>query len=211
MNKVLEVKDLSFAYNKNLILENISCSVNKGEFVALVGENGQGKTTFMRLIIGQLKSKTGSICYGPNEKVGYVPQLSAAISNNFPITVKEILALNLPSRKIFPSKEEEDLIDANLDLVGLKDKKHSLYSDLSGGQKQKVMLAKALIAEPSILLLDEPLIGLDDSSKKSFIDLLVHQSQIHNISIIMISHELEDIEDKIDRTFKIQGGRLEEC
>lgn len=211
MNRVLEVKNLSFAYNKNLILKDISFSVNKGEFVALVGENGQGKTTLMKLLVGQLKTKTGSIDFAAKEKVGYVPQLSAAISNNFPITVKEILALNLSSRRIFQSREEEDLINANLDLIGLRDKKYCLYQDLSGGQKQKVMLGKALIADPTILLLDEPLIGLDDKSKKSFIDLLIHQSKIHDITIIMISHELEDIADKIDRVFKVQEGGLVEC
>ncbi|WP_054251941.1 metal ABC transporter ATP-binding protein [Neofamilia massiliensis] len=211
MNKVLEVENLSFAYNKNLILEDINFSINKGDFVALIGDNGQGKTTLMNLLVGKLKANSGTINFSPGEKLSYVPQLSASTSNNFPITVKEILSLNLSRRRIFPNKKEEDLIDSTLDLIGLRDKKNFVFQDLSGGQKQKVMLGKALISKPSFLLLDEPLIGLDEKSKKSFLKLLIDQSKIHSMTIIMVSHNIEDIKEDINRIFKIDKGRMIEC
>lgn len=211
MNKVLEVENLSFAYNKNLILEDINFSINKGDFVALIGDNGQGKTTLMNLLVGKLKANSGTINFSPCEKLSYVPQLSASTSNNFPITVKEILSLNLSRRRIFPNKKEEDLIDSTLDLIGLRDKKNFVFQDLSGGQKQKVMLGKALISKPSFLLLDEPLIGLDEKSKKSFLKLLIDQSKIHSMTIIMVSHNIEDIKENINRIFKIDKGRMIEC
>lgn len=211
MNKVLEVENLSFAYNKNLILDDINFSINKGDFVALIGDNGQGKTTLMNLLVGKLKENSGTINFSPGEKLSYVPQLSASTSNNFPITVKEILSLNLSRRRIFPNKKEEDLIDSTLDLIGLRDKKNFVFQDLSGGQKQKVMLGKALISKPSFLLLDEPLIGLDEKSKKSFLKLLIDQSKIHSMTIIMVSHNIEDIKEDINRIFKIDKGRMIEC
>lgn len=211
MNKVLDVKDLSFAYNKNLILEDISFSIIKGDFVALIGDNGQGKTTLMNLLVGKLKGNSGSINFSPDEKLAYVPQLSASISNNFPITVKEILSLNLSRRRIFPSKMEEDLIDSTLELIGLRDKKTTVFQDLSGGQKQKVMLGKALISKPSFLLLDEPLIGLDEKSKESFLKVLIDQLKINAMTIIMVSHNIKDIESDVNRVFKIDKGRLIEC
>lgn len=211
MNKVLDVKDLSFAYNKNLILEDISFSINKGDFVALIGDNGQGKTTLMNLLVGKLKGNSGSINFSPDEKLAYVPQLSASISNNFPITVKEILSLNLSRRRIFPSKKEEDLIDSTLELIGLRDKKTTVFQDLSGGQKQKVMLGKALISKPSFLLLDEPLIGLDEKSKESFLKVLIDQLKINTMTIIMVSHNIKVIESDVNRVFKIDKGRLIEC
>lgn len=211
MNKVLEVKDLSFAYNKNLILEDINFSINKGDFVALIGDNGQGKTTLMNLLVGSLRANSGSINFSPDEKLAYVPQLSASISNNFPITVKEILSLNLSRRRIFPNKQEEELIDSTLELIGLRDKKTTVFQDLSGGQKQKVMLGKALISKPSFLLLDEPLIGLDEKSKNSFLKLLIDQSKISTMTIIMVSHNIKDIETDVNRVLKIDKGRLIEC
>lgn len=211
MNKVLEVKDLSFAYNKNLILEDINFSINKGDFVALIGDNGQGKTTLMNLLVGSLRANSGSINFSPDEKLAYVPQLSASISNNFPITVKEILSLNLSRRRIFPNKQEEELIDSTLELIGLRDKKTTVFQDLSGGQKQKVMLGKALISKPSFLLLDEPLIGLDEKSTNSFLKLLIDQSKISTMTIIMVSHNIKDIETDVNRVLKIDKGRLIEC
>lgn len=211
MNKVLKVENLSFAYNKNLILEDINFSIDKGDFVALIGDNGQGKTTLMNLLVGKLKANSGTINFSADEKISYVPQLSASISNNFPITVKEILFLNLSRRRIFPNKKEEELIDSTLDLIGLKEKKNVVFQDLSGGQKQKVMLGKALISKPTFLLLDEPLIGLDEKSKKSFLKLLIDQSKIHSMTIIMVSHNIVDIEAEVNKLFKIARGRLIKC
>lgn len=213
MNKILEVKNLSFGYGNNLIFDNISFSVARGEFVAIVGGNGAGKTSLMKLIIGQLKASSGTIVFDDRDNIGYVPQLSAAISNNFPITVREILALNLLENKRFSfiNRKREADIDSMIKLIGLNGKKNYLYGDLSGGQKQKTMLGKALIANPNLLLLDEPLIGLDEESKKSFLDLLAHQSRVHHITILMITHELDEIRDKVDKILKIGNGSVVEC
>ena len=95
MNKIIELRDISFAYTNNLIFQDVSFSVNEGEFIAIVGENGTGKSTLMKIIIGELSSTSGEVFIENKENIGYVPQLSAATSTNFPITIREIFALNL--------------------------------------------------------------------------------------------------------------------
>ena len=205
MSKIIEIKDISFGYGNNLIFDDVSFSVEEGEFVAIVGENGSGKTTMMKLIVGELEVQKGSIEFNFSDRIGYVPQLSAAISNNFPITVKEILSLNLNNRLngFRLDKASEEKITAILNIVGLKGKKDFLYGELSGGQKQKTMLGKALITNPKLLLLDEPLIGLDKESKTSFLRLLAHQCKDHGITILMITHELKEISEFVDKTIEI--------
>lgn len=213
MNKIIELRDISFAYTNNLIFQDVSFSVNEGEFIAIVGENGTGKSTLMKIIIGELSSTSGEVFIQNKENIGYVPQLSAATSTNFPITIREIFALNLRNEiKRFGkiNKLIDSKIDMMLGIVGLKDKKYSLYGDLSGGQKQKAMLGKALISNPKVLLLDEPLIGLDEESKNSFLELLHHQSEHHKITILMITHDLLEISKYTDRIFKIENGKVKE-
>lgn len=213
MNKIIEVKDVSFGYDKNLILDRINFSVEEGEFVAIVGENGAGKSTLMKLIIGQLKPESGEILFNYQDRIGYVPQLSAAISNNFPITVEEIMSLSLKkSFKDLMSKDsiEEKKIDIILNIVGLEGKKNFLYGDLSGGQKQKIMLGKALITNPKLLLLDEPLIGLDQESKDGFLKMLHHQSREHGITIMMITHELDYLKEYLDKVLILEEGEVKE-
>lgn len=211
MSKIIELKDVSFGYEKNLILDNVSFSVNEGEFVAVVGENGAGKTTLMKLIIGQLKVDSGEIRFNYQDRTGYVPQLSAAISNNFPITVNEIMSLNLEGNIFSKNKKEnKEKIDTILNIVGLKGKNNYLYGDLSGGQKQKTMLGKALITNPKLLLLDEPLIGLDEKSKESFLHLLAHQCKAHGITILMVTHELKDINMYLDKILEVGEGKVKE-
>lgn len=140
MNKIIELRDISFAYTNNLIFQDVSFSVNEGEFIAIVGENGTGKSTLMKIIIGELSSTSGEVFIENKENIGYVPQLSAATSTNFPITIREIFALNLRNEiKRFGkiNKLIDSKIDMMLGIVGLKDKKYSLYGDLSGGQNKK--------------------------------------------------------------------------
>lgn len=213
MNKILEVENLTFGYGNNLIFKNTSFSINKGEFVAIIGENGAGKSTLMKLITKELKPDSGVIKLNFDGDIGYVPQLSAAKSNNFPITVNEILALNLHDQiKKFHTLDEENKsqIDDILYLVGLKGFGDKLFGDLSGGQKQKAILGKALISNPDLLLLDEPLIGLDKDSKMNFLNLLIHQCRHHGITILMITHELSEVKSRVDKVLTIENKRCVE-
>lgn len=213
MNSIIELKNLTFGYGNNLIFKDTSLIINKGEFVAIIGENGSGKSTLMKLITGELKPNSGYLKLNFNGEIGYVPQLSAAKSNNFPITVEEILALNLHDElKKFRKIDEENKkkIDYVLNLVGLNGYEKALFGDLSGGQKQKAILGKALISNPELLLLDEPLIGLDKESKNSFLKLLNHQCKHHGISIVMITHELEEAKKYVDRVITIEKKKVVE-
>lgn len=211
MSSILEIKDLSFGYNKNKILNNINLVLKEGEFSTIMGENGSGKSTLMKLIIGELQPDTGSVDNHLLNRTSYIPQLSGAFSLNFPITVQEILALNLIEKNKRFSKlskvnqERIKLILEAMDMVGMED---VIFKKLSGGQRQKVMIGKALIDQPKLLLLDEPLIGLDEDSRNSVLSFCRHLSENHKVSILLISHDKNEIKKYSDNIYSIKEKGL---
>lgn len=211
MSSILEIKDLSFGYNKNKILNNINLVLKEGEFSTIMGENGSGKSTLMKLIIGELQPDSGSVDNHLLNRTSYIPQLSGAFSLNFPITVQEILALNLIEKNKRFSKlskvnqERIKLILEAMDMVGMED---VIFKKLSGGQRQKVMIGKALIDQPKLLLLDEPLIGLDEDSRNSVLSFCRHLSENHNVSILLISHDKNEIKKYSDNIYSIKEKGL---
>ena len=165
--KLLEIKNLSFKYSDELVLDDINFDVYRGDYIALIGSNGAGKSTLVKLILNQLKPLTGTVSfYTKNglKDIGYVPQLSVPSSLEFPITVTELLSLALyPKNKGFRKLKSYDRekITSALKLVGMEKYKDRLYTELSGGQRQRVLIAKTLVATPEFLILDEPMTGVD--------------------------------------------------
>lgn len=217
--KDIEVKDLVFAYGKDNILKNISFDLNRGDFLTIQGENGSGKSTLIKLILKDLKKKSGQIkLFGKDiekfddySKIGYVPQVNDANKVAFPVTGKEFVVLNLYKKfNIFnrPTKKCYKKVYDTFEILNIENLLDIPFNQLSGGQAQKVMIARAMVNDPDILLLDEPTVGVDEKSKRDFLKLLSHLNNKHKISILMISHEMDIVREFSKRQIRIKNGRI---
>lgn len=191
---LLTIKDLSLGYESNKIIDNLNFSINEGDYLSIVGENGSGKTTLMKTILGLQKPLGGEIIASNGLKtnqIGYLPQ-QIQIQRDFPASVKEIVlsgCQNQMGLRPFYGKKEKELALCNmaqLDILELKDR---CYRDLSGGQQQRVLLARALCATQKLLLLDEPVAGLDPNATLEMYNTIAALNQ-KGITIIMISHDI---------------------
>jgi len=200
MGSIVEIKNLSVRYGATIALQNISCQIEQGDFVGLVGPNGGGKTTLTKTILGLLPAHEGKIAlFGKDctkfnqwQKIGYLPQKHTGLNPLFPANVAEVVSLGLLSAKKRPKKittADWQEIDALLKDMGIFDLKSKLISDLSGGQQQKVMLARALISKPEILILDEPSTALDPKSREEFFTRLEKLNKETKTTIILITHD----------------------
>ncbi len=205
MSAALKIESLSFAYNGSNILEDINISIPENDFVGIIGPNGGGKTTLLKLILGLLEAKSGRILIfdKPIKKqkkyVGYVPQYSN-FDSHFPITVWDVvLSARLGKTSLLGrlKKEDQEIVYKSLDKVNILDLKNELIGNLSGGQKQRVLIARALATEPKILLLDEPTASIDTKAGKSFYDLL-HQLN-ENMTIILVSHDIGAVSQYVNK------------
>ena len=203
-NKVLEVKDLSFSYPDKSILHRLSFDVDAGDFMCIVGTNGTGKSTLLKLILNQLSPLEGEIkLLGTNSEkykdfasIAYVSQKATNINRDFPATVEEVVSLGLYSKKgLFKrnTKEDKKLIDSALERVGMLDYKHRQIGYLSGGQQQRVFIAKALTSDPRIIFLDEPTTGIDIRAVDSICCLLGDLNKNSGITIVMVTHDISSI------------------
>lgn len=217
--KQIEIKNLKFGYNENLILKGINLDLDEGDFAVISGENGSGKSTLIKLILGELKKDSGSIkLFGIDmeefrnfDKIGYVPQVNEAIKVAFPVSAREYVGLNLYKEfSIFNTitKKSKSKIENTFSTLKIKELIDRPVNKLSGGQAQRVMIARAMVNNPDILILDEPTVGIDKKSKEDFLDLLVHLNTHHKISILMITHEMEILGDYVDKVFKLKDGAI---
>lgn len=216
---IVSIEDLSFGYTQDRVLKNVSFDVREGEFVCLVGGNGSGKSTLLKLILGELKPQSGSIkLFGtPADKfvdyqnVGYVPQVNAFNKISFPITCREIVVLNLyrdfglvkiPRKKHYARAEEQ------LTSMGLGSYLRTPFNELSGGLQQRTMIARALLNDPKLLILDEPTAGVDPTSKEKFFSLLQELKRTKNITVLLVTHEIELVNEhvELDKIVKIEDG-----
>lgn len=215
--KQIEIKNLKFGYNENLILKGVNLDLDQGDFAVISGENGSGKSTLIKLILGELKKDHGSIkLFGIDmedfknfDKIGYVPQVNEAIKVAFPVSAREYVGLNLYKEfSIFNTitKKSKSKIENTFSTLKIKDLIDRPVNTLSGGQAQRVMIARAMVNNPDILILDEPTVGIDQKSKEDFLDLLVHLNTHHGISILMITHEMDILGDYVDKIFKLKEG-----
>ncbi len=205
--KPVEVHDLSFGYEKRAILNKVNLSVDPGEFIAIFGPNGGGKTTFLKLLMGFLKPGHGKISiFGSSPKkarqeIGYVPQVTQ-FDKQFPVSVLDLVLMGCLSQASWFggfSKEIRKKAEAALDLVGLLGKKDQAFGTLSGGQAQRALIARGLVSNPKLLLLDEPTANVDPEAETQIYDLLL--SLKGTITIFMVTHNLQGIIKKADRLF----------
>jgi len=200
MPPLIEIKDLSASYNGERVLDNINLTVMKDDFIGLIGPNGGGKTTLLKIILGLLAPKKGSVGVmggTPQEgrqHIGYVPQF-AVFDADFPICVQDVVRMGRlgRSRLFKPYTDQDDaIVMERLAWVDLVDHKDRALSELSGGQRQRVYIARALANEPKLLLLDEPTVSVDIEARAHIYDLL-HQINQHGVTILLISHDLNVI------------------
>ena len=203
-------KDLTLGYEGQEILSNLSFSVDSGDYLCILGENGSGKTTLMKTILGLHKPMKGSVTTsdGLNRReIGYLPQ-QTSIQKDFPASVREIVLSGFQGQcglRPFYSKEQKLRADENIALMGISHLKKRCYRELSGGQQQRVLLARALCATKKILLLDEPVAGLDPKVTEEMYELIDKLNKERGITIVMISHDLGAALKYADHVLDIGG------
>ncbi|MDO4734102.1 MAG: metal ABC transporter ATP-binding protein [Lachnospiraceae bacterium] len=191
---LLTVNNLSVGYESRAVAENINFSVNEGDYLCIVGENGSGKTTLMKTLLNLMSPIGGSIERGAGLKqneIGYLPQ-QTDVQKDFPASVKEIVLSGCQARggfHPFYSKEDKERAKMNMERMGITDYSKHCYRELSGGQQQRVLLARALCASEKILLLDEPVAGLDPRVTQDLYQLIQKLNE-EGLTIIMVSHDI---------------------
>ena len=208
----IEVKDLSFYYDEEPVLENISFTVDPVEFVMMTGESGAAKSTLLRNVLGLLKPTKGMVNLSAvnrrNEplSIGYIPQQVASFNTGFPSTVLELVRSGRFQRgKWFKRLDAEDHehVERALKSVGMWDLRHKKIGELSGGQKQRISLARIFATDPDLFVLDEPTTGMDLESRTDFYELLKHNSEFHGKGILMVTHDHDDIKNYADRHIQL--------
>lgn len=192
---LIDINNLSLGYDGNIVLKNVNLKIEENDFICVVGPNGSGKSTLIKGILGLIKPISGTITFNNLKQnfIGYMPQ-ETKVDSNFPASVLEIVlsgTLNKKSRSLFYTKEDKKLAIKNLKILGIENLKNKHFSELSGGQRQKVLLARSLCATSKLLILDEPSNNLDSKSKKNLYDILKNLNKNYNITIIMITHDLD--------------------
>ena len=191
----IQCNDLALGYEGRAVVSGLTFTVNAGDYLCIVGENGSGKSTLMKTLLGLLKPLGGSIQWGEGlraAEIGYLPQ-QTAVQKDFPATVREIVLSGCQGRvgrRPFYGKAEKALASANMEKMGVTPLARRCYRELSGGQQQRVLLARALCATQKLLLLDEPVAGLDPRVTAEMYDLIQGLNR-EGVSVIMISHDLE--------------------
>lgn len=194
---ILKCDNVTMSYEGKSVFNDLSFELNKGEYLCIVGENGSGKTTLMKGLLGLLKPSKGKIEYSDGleqNQIGYLPQQSI-VQRDFPASVYEVVlsgTLNSRGLKPFYSRKERLIAEKNIERLSITHLKKKCYRELSGGQQQRVLLARALCATKSLLLLDEPVTGLDPVVSAELYSLIKDINISDNITVIMVSHDIAE-------------------
>jgi ABC-type Mn2+/Zn2+ transport system ATPase subunit len=208
---LVSLQNVSVGYDSAPVLEGVNVIIYSGSLVGVAGPNGSGKTTFFRAILGLLPVLGGSLSrHCPLANFGYVPQ-SAALDPQFPLSVGELVEMGAYGRILpyqpLPSAEKKR-IGKVLDQVGMRHLIAKSFFACSGGQKQRILIARALMVNPKIMILDEPLSGVDEESRRSITDLLIKLARENGLAIVFSSHDLEMVQRVADRILRIDNGKI---
>lgn len=195
---LIECSGAGFGYENFDVVTDVTMEILPGDYIGVVGENGAGKSTFIKGLLGLLKPTSGEIQMAEDLKktgIGYLPQQTAA-QKDFPATVWEVVLSGTLSRagyRPFYSREEKRLAELNMERLGICDLRRKCYRDLSGGQKQRVLIARALCATERLLILDEPITGLDPSAAQEFYQVVRRLNREQGVAILMVSHDIQNM------------------
>ncbi len=209
---LLRFHDVAAGYGRHIVLQNLSFSIEKGDYLAIVGSNGAGKTTLLRTLLGLLPPVGGRLempCGALH--FGYVPQLSS-LDEIFPLTALEIVTMGLYGRLGAlkrPGKIERERAREALQEVGIGDWENKLFRELSGGQKQRALIARALVAQPDILILDEHTNNLDIVGERAIMGLVDEVHAKHQIAVVMVTHSLGVVANHAKHIGLIREGRFD--
>lgn len=199
-DSIISMKNISFAYEDKQILENVNLDIKRGSFMGMVGPNGGGKTTLIKLILGQLKPNNGSIelfgqplsAFKDWTRISFVSQKANSFNQGFPATVFEVVSMGLTAKigyfKFLNKSHKPKVLEA-IDQVGMGEYAYQNISNLSGGQQQRVFIARALVSEPDLLILDEPTVGVDYQNVDRFYDLLHELNEKKQITLLLVTHD----------------------
>jgi zinc transport system ATP-binding protein len=217
----LEFDQVTFGYGRVPVLRETSLRIAPGEFVAVIGANGSGKTTLLRLGLGLLRPTHGTVrLFGQPvgrfrdwRRVGYVPQRPSAASS-VPVSVEEVVRTGLAAQlglfgRLTPAHRTR--VEHVLDLMGLAGLRHRAFATLSGGQQQRALIARALVTEPELLVLDEPTTGVDAGARTVLRESLEHLVHVEGVAVVYISHDPEGFAGLADRVIEIRAGRAVRC
>ncbi len=192
---LVSLRDVCMGYDGTVAVERVTCDIERGDYVAVVGENGSGKSTLLKGILGLQKLRSGEIRFGDGltqSEIGYLPQQSKA-QRGFPASVREVVesgCLNRGGLRPFSSKADRALADEQMRRLGIKDCAKQCYGELSGGQQQRVLLARALCATRKLLLLDEPVTGLDPQATAELYQEIRRLNRSLGVGVVMVSHDV---------------------
>lgn len=195
---IFECKDVTLGYENKVVAKNLNFKIDQGDYLCVVGENGTGKSTLIKTLLGLIKPLNGEVIanvQGKNHKgVGYLPQQTQA-QKDFPASVWEVVlsgVLNNDHRCPVYNKKDKAEAEKNMEKLNILDLKKRCYRELSGGQQQRVLLARALCATDSVLILDEPVTGLDPAASMEFYETIKDLNKKENVTIIMVSHDIKN-------------------
>ena len=209
--RLIALRDISLSREGRTILSDVNLEISQGDFIAITGPNGGGKTTLLRIMLRLRKADSGSVVYNDIEgtplRIGYLPQKNM-IDSHFPISVREVVESGLLGVKGFSKADKDNLIEDTLRLVGMDSHKERPIGMLSGGQLQRALLGRAMISKPNLLVLDEPLSYLDKTFEARFYEII--DDIRTNTTIVLVSHEMTAIAEMATRHL-IVDRTLHEC
>lgn len=210
---IIKCDNISMSYDGVTVFDNLSFDVKNGDYLCIVGENGSGKSTLMKGLLGLKQVKDGEISYSDGLKkneIGYLPQQTGA-QRDFPASVYEVVIsgrLNKRGLKPFYSREDKESARLNMQKLGIESLKNRCYKELSGGQQQRVLLARALCATSKLLILDEPVTGLDPIAASEMYDIIKKLNRENGITVVMVSHDIVAAVDHADHILHLSNEEV---
>ncbi len=208
---IISCKNVSLSYDGQSVLSDLTFEINQGDYLCIVGENGSGKSTLIKALLGLKSPKSGSITFADGlrqNEIGYLPQ-QTQIQKDFPASIYEVILSGCLNKKIpFYSSEDKQTAQKNMLLLGLNDLKNKCYRELSGGQQQRVLLARALCSTKKMLLLDEPVTGLDPVMTHEMYEIIKKINHESNITIIMVSHDIHCAVEQSDKVLHLSNHKM---
>lgn len=208
---IISCKNVSLSYDGQTVLSDLTFDVAQGDYLCIVGENGSGKSTLIKALLGLKSPQSGSITFSDGLKqneIGYIPQ-QTPVQKDFPASIYEVVLSGCLNKKLpFYTAADKKTAEKNMSLLGLSELKKKCYRELSGGQQQRVLLARALCSTKKILLLDEPVTGLDPVMTHELYELIKKLNTESNITIIMVSHDIHCAVEQSDKVLHLSSKTM---